>query len=354
MGTISPKSILQPIRYLTRHKERNVTVIEAEAHAVDPIAKTVTFSDDSEIQGAVSSTTIPYDYLVYGVGAETQTFGIPGVQEHACFMKEIQDGERMKRRFLDCVESAGFPGQSDEEIDRLLHFVVVGGGPTGVEVSGELHDFLEQDLKSWYPELSSRIRITLVEALPSVLPMFSKRLIDYTESTFQESKIDILTKTMVKEIKEKSVVLQMPDKTIKEVPVGMVVWAGGNKPRVVTNELIKRINSVVAESQTNRRGIAIDGTCTSYLPTLVHFSAVLSKLTSYLVFVSCWQTTFAWSEPMAPSSHSATVLHPPTPPPPKSHPNKEPTSAVSSPSSLSVMFWPLSCPRLRTRRRSRG
>lgn len=91
--------------------------------------------------------------------------------------------------------------------------------------SGELHDFLEEDLRSWYPELASSIRISLVEALPSVLPMFSKQLIEYTESTFKEAKIDILTKTMVKEIKEKSVVLQMPDKTIAEVPCGMVVWA---------------------------------------------------------------------------------------------------------------------------------
>jgi NADH:ubiquinone reductase (non-electrogenic) len=64
-----------------------------------------------------------------------------------------------------------------------------------------------------------------VEALPSVLPMFSKQLIDYTESTFKEAKIDIMTKTMVKEIKENSVVLQMPDKTIAEVPCGMVIWA---------------------------------------------------------------------------------------------------------------------------------
>lgn len=55
--------------------------------------------------------------------------------------------------------------------------------------------------------------------------MFSKQLIDYTESTFKEAKIDILTKTMVKEVKEKSVMLQMPDKSIKEVPCGMVVWA---------------------------------------------------------------------------------------------------------------------------------
>ena len=91
--------------------------------------------------------------------------------------------------------------------------------------SGELHDFLEEDLRSWYPELAGSVAITLVEALPSVLPMFSKQLIEYTESTFKEAKIDILTKTMVKEIKEKSVVLQMPDKSIVEVPCGLVVWA---------------------------------------------------------------------------------------------------------------------------------
>ena len=98
------------------------------------------------------------------------------------------------------LETAAFPGQFPEEIDRLLHMVVVGGGPTGVELSGELHDFLENDLKMWYPELAGRIRITLVEALPSVLPTFSKQLIEYTVSTFKESKIEILTKTMVKEV----------------------------------------------------------------------------------------------------------------------------------------------------------
>ncbi|KAI0051596.1 NADH dehydrogenase [Auriscalpium vulgare] len=294
VGTLNPKSILQPIRYLTRHKERQVTVIEAEATAVDPIKKTVTFHDDSEVQGEVSATTVPFDYLIYAVGAETQTFGIPGVKEHACFMKEIQDAEIMKRRFMDCVESAGFPGQSETEIKRLLHMVVVGGGPTGIEVSGELHDFLEDDLKSWYPELSDNIKITLVEALPSVLPMFSKELINYTESTFKESKIDILTGTMVKEVKDKSVVLQMPDKTISEVPVGMVVWAGGNKPRNVTVDLMSKL----PDAQKNKRGLSIDdhlrmagadgtifalGDCTfsSYAPT----AQVASQQGAYLARV---------------------------------------------------------------------
>ncbi|KAF8066785.1 pyridine nucleotide-disulfide oxidoreductase-domain-containing protein [Lyophyllum atratum] len=278
-GTLSPRSIIQSTRYVTRHKKRSVSVIEAEAQVIDPISKTVTFEDTSPIRGSISATTIPYDYLVMAVGAEVQTFGIPGVQEYSCFMKELADAERMQKQFMDCLESAAFPGQSEEEIERLLHMVVVGGGPTGIELSGEIHDFLEDDLKFWYPELAGKIKISLVEALPSVLPTFSKQLIEFTESTFKESKIDILTKTMVKEVKEKSVVLQMPDKSMKEVPCGMVVWAGGNKLRKVTHDLM---NKLPAE-QTNRRGIEVDdylrmkgadgifaiGDCsaTSYAPT---------------------------------------------------------------------------------------
>lgn len=57
--------------------------------------------DETEIQGEVCSTTIPFDYLVYAVGAETQTFGIPGVKEHACFMKEIQDAERVSPNLFE-------------------------------------------------------------------------------------------------------------------------------------------------------------------------------------------------------------------------------------------------------------
>jgi len=291
VGTLNPRSIIQSTRYITRHKSRAVSVIEAEATDVDPFNKTITFTDNSEIKGEIYSTTIPYDYLVYAVGAEVQTFNIPGVKEHACFMKELADAERLQREFMDCVETAAFPGQHSEEIDRLLHMVVVGGGPTGVELSGELHDFLEDDLKAWYPELAGRVRITLVEALPSVLPMFSKQLIAYTESTFKESKIEIKTKTMVKEVKEKSVILQLPDKSIVEVPCGLVVWAAGNKGRTLTQDLMAKIPGV----QTNKRGITVDDflhmhgtndsifaigdcTATSYAPT----AQVASQQGAYL------------------------------------------------------------------------
>lgn len=154
------------------------------------------------------------------------------------------------------------------------------------------------------------MKITLVEALPSVLPMFSKALIEYTESTFKKAKIDILTKTMVKEVKEQSVTLQMPDKSIKEVPCGMVVWAAvrltlpsltsyddnrdhryqGNTLRVLTKDLMAQFPS----AQTNRRGLTVDGhlrvsgahnifalgdcTATSYAPT----AQVASQQGAYL------------------------------------------------------------------------
>ncbi len=74
------------------------------------------FPDNSEIQGGITSTTIRYDYLVCAVGAEVQTFNIPGVKEHACFMKELADAERMQRVFMDCKykcdKPRGIPSRS--------------------------------------------------------------------------------------------------------------------------------------------------------------------------------------------------------------------------------------------------
>lgn len=103
------------------------------------------------MKGENAVSTISYDYLVVGIGAQNQTFGIKGVEEYGCFLKEAWDAQKIRTKLMDCIETAAFPGQSSEEIDRLLHMVVVGGGPTGIEYAAELHDFLEEDLTRWYP-----------------------------------------------------------------------------------------------------------------------------------------------------------------------------------------------------------
>jgi len=79
---------------------------------------------------------------------------------------------------MDCIEAATFCNQTTEEMHRLLHMVVVGGGPTGIEFAAELQDFFKEDLEKWFPEIADKFKVTLVEALPSVLPSFSKSLID--------------------------------------------------------------------------------------------------------------------------------------------------------------------------------
>lgn len=113
---------------------------------------------------------------------------------------------------------------------------------------------MQDDLKKWYPEIADRLRITLIEALPNVLPAFSKQLIQYTESTFKEYKIDVLTRTMVKDVKEKSVVVQDANKEMKEIPYGLLVWATGNTSRSITRDLMSKLPS----TQTQRRGLLVD------------------------------------------------------------------------------------------------
>lgn len=81
VGTLEARSVIQSTRYIARHKARRVSIFEAEALAVDPVKKTVDIADNSSIKGAVDHMTIPYDILVYAVGSEVQTFGIPGVKE---------------------------------------------------------------------------------------------------------------------------------------------------------------------------------------------------------------------------------------------------------------------------------
>ncbi|EIE76083.1 hypothetical protein G6F46_011481 [Rhizopus delemar] len=254
VGTLDFRSLVEPIRFITRHKPNEVKVYEAECTEINAKKKEITIVDNSEVKGESSSSTIAYDYLVVGVGAQSQTFGIKGVEEYGCFLKEVWDAQKIRTKLMDCIETAAFPGQSEEEIERLLHMVVVGGGPTGVEYAAELHDFLVDDLTAWYPELAGKIKITLVEAMPNVLPAFSKQLIDYTESTFKEQHIDIHTKTMVKEVKEKEIIIQGPDGKMDTMPYGLLVWATGNTSRPLVRDLMAQY----PEAQNVRRGLVVD------------------------------------------------------------------------------------------------
>ncbi|GES59112.1 alternative NADH-dehydrogenase [Aspergillus terreus] len=257
-GLIEHRSIMEPIRNILRMKKANVKFYEAEATKIDYEKRVVHISDDSEIKGDISHTEVPFDMLVVGVGAENATFGIKGVREHSCFLKEVGDAQNIRKRIMDCVETAMFKDQTEDEVKRLLHMVVVGGGPTGVEFAGELQDFFEEDLKKWIPDIQKHFKVTLVEALPNVLPMFSKQLIDYTESTFKEEAISIRAKTMVKNVTDKYIEAEVtkPDgtKELEKIPYGLLVWATGNAVRGVVRDLMNQLPA----QKNSRRGLAVN------------------------------------------------------------------------------------------------
>jgi NADH:ubiquinone reductase (non-electrogenic) len=249
---------MEPVRNFLRHKKASVKFYEADATKIDYARKVVVINDDSDIKGDISSTEVPFDMLVVGVGAENATFGIPGVRENALFLKEVSDAQSIRRRIMDCCETATFKDQDPEEIKRLLHMVVVGGGPTGVEFAGELQDFFRNDLQKWIPDIKSNFHVTLVEALPNVLPMFSKQLIDYTEKTFKEETITIRTKTMVKNVTPKYIEAEStgPDgkKILEKIPYGLLVWATGNAVRPVVKDLMDQIPA----QKDSRRGLLVN------------------------------------------------------------------------------------------------
>lgn len=86
-------------------------------------------------------------------------------------LQEIEDAQKIRRKIVDCFERASLPNLSDEERKKILHFVVVGGGPTGVEFAAELHDYVTEDLVKLYPKVKDAVKITLVEATDHILNM---------------------------------------------------------------------------------------------------------------------------------------------------------------------------------------
>lgn len=97
------------------------------------------------------------------------------------------------------------------------------GGPTGVEYAGELHDYLMEDLHRFYPEVSDKVKITLIEALPHVLPMFSSQLVKYTEDVFEQNGVTIMTQTKVQSVGKESLVIDGAN-GIQEIPYGNQIY----------------------------------------------------------------------------------------------------------------------------------
>jgi NADH:ubiquinone reductase (non-electrogenic) len=218
VGTIEFRTIVEPIR----RSRPGARFLLGEAEALDPERRTVSCRS----RDGASAWEQPYDVLVIAVGAEGNTFGVPGVREHACALKELADARTIRERVVAALEQADLPGLDAEERLRLLHFVAVGAGPTGVRFAAELHDLLVEDLPRSYPELAGLVRITVLEAGPQMLSAYDEDLRAYAAREFRRDGIAVRTDSPVSEVGPTGLRLRSGE----EVPAGLVLWCAGSAP----------------------------------------------------------------------------------------------------------------------------
>ncbi|KAL0398669.1 UNVERIFIED_CONTAM: External alternative NAD(P)H-ubiquinone oxidoreductase B2, mitochondrial [Sesamum radiatum] len=254
-GTVEPRSIVEPIRNIVRKKNVAVHYWEAECFKIDAENKKVYCrSNLTSNPNEKEEIVVDFDYLVIAMGARPNTFNIPGVAENCHFLKEIEDAQKIRRTIIDCFERASLPNLSEEEREKILHFVVVGGGPTGVEFAAELHDYVNEDLVKLYPKVKDAVKITLLEATDHILNMFDKRITAFAEEKFQRDGIDVKTGAMVVKVSDKEISTKELKNggSVSTMPYGMVVWSTGIGTRPVIMDFMKQIG------QANRRVLATD------------------------------------------------------------------------------------------------
>jgi NADH dehydrogenase len=208
---LSPGDISSPIRWILR-KQRNVRVWLAKADRVDH-GRRVLVHHDGEV---------PYDYLILAPGATHAYFGHDDWREHAPGLKTLEDALEMRRRVLIAFEQA--EREADKSAQRrLLTFVVVGGGPTGVELAGALAEIsrhaLAHDFRDIDPESA---RVILVEAGPAVLPAYPADLSAFARRALERLGVAVWTGSIVTNVTPREV--HVGNEVIQ---AGTILWAAG-------------------------------------------------------------------------------------------------------------------------------
>ena len=177
-----------------------------------------------------SSGDIPYDYLVLSLGSKTNFFNTPGAQEHALTLKSLDDAEQIKNRCITNAELASHTTDSADQ-QKLLHFVIVGGGPTGVELAAELAEFLYGTLGPLYAHLDLRKKavITLVQSHTDLLPQYAPKLRQRALDRLKRLGITVLLGAKVGSVSGASVHMD----TGGSLEAKTVIWTAGIAPNAI-------------------------------------------------------------------------------------------------------------------------
>ena len=245
-GILSEGDIAPTTRLILR-KQKNVRVLLGEVNAVDLKAKTVT-SKLMDMQ-----TVTPYDSLMVAAGAQQSYFGNDQFATYAPGMKTIDDALELRGRILGAFEAAEVSTDPAER-ERRLTFVVVGAGPTGVEVAGQIVELADRTLAGAFRTITpSDCRVILLDAAPAVLPPMGPKLGLKAQQRLEKMGVEIQLNAMVTAVDYKGITVKEKDGTQRRIECACKVWAAG----VQASSLGKMIAEQSDGTETDRAGRVI-------------------------------------------------------------------------------------------------
>mgnify|MGYP005845648185 CR=1 FL=1 len=237
-GGLGPAEIAAPLRSLFR-KQPNLHVLCAEVVDIDPTQQTAMLHDGQALR---------WDYLVVAAGASSNYFGNDSWAPHAPGLKTVEDAQEIRRRVLSALEMAERIRDASERA-QWLTFVVVGGGPTGVEMAGALAELVHVTVRDEFRAFDPRTaRVLLLEGAPRVLTPYPEPLSENARLSLQRLGVEVLTGAMVQEIAPDRIVYTHGEETFI-LPTRTVVWAAGVRAAPLAAVLAQRTNAT-----TDRQG----------------------------------------------------------------------------------------------------
>ncbi len=219
-GIISSGEIAPPTRMILR-KQKNVQVLLGEATHIDLAKKSVR----SKLLGHTYVT--PYDTLIVAAGAGQSYFGNDHFAEFAPGMKSIDDALELRGRILGAFEQAERSSDPSRR-EKLLTFVVVGAGPTGVEMAGQIAELSDYTLKGAFRYIdSTKARVILLDAAPAVLPPMGEKLGKKAQARLEKLGVEIQLNAMVTDVDRNGITVKDPDGTSRRIECATKVWSAG-------------------------------------------------------------------------------------------------------------------------------
>jgi len=217
-GGLSPADIASPIRSILK-RQTNTRVLLGEVVNILPDKKAVVLEDGSQIS---------YDTLIVSAGARHHYFGNEQWEEFAPGLKTIEDAQEMRRRVLMAFEKA----ERETDLDRQrewLRFVIVGGGPTGVELAGSIAELAHSTLKGNYRRIDpSNAEIFLIEGLDRLLPSFPPDLSDKAQRSLKQLGVEVRTRSIVTQASPEALTIRTGDQATM-MAARTILWAAGVK-----------------------------------------------------------------------------------------------------------------------------